>query len=94
MVVDIEFVTIRDGRAHLAGYPGISFVAAGNSMRMAPLQFGPLTVPGPRDVANCLAALYPNGFSTRMYRNASGRHFLVPAEVPERAMPSDGLLDA
>ena len=89
-VIDIEVCTIVGGRCQIAGgaaqWPG-------DTLDTTQLQFGPITVPGPLDVAGALTAFYPNGYVGRMYKNANGKLFPVPTGVPERAMPSDGVID-
>ena len=86
VALDIEVCTIAKGKLQLHG---VGFPVPANILPTANLQFGPLSVPGPRDVESALFAFFPRGFSDRMYRNASGRLFPVPASVPDRALPSD-----
>ena len=83
MALDIEVCTIAKGKLQLHG---VDFPVPANILLTANLQFGLLSVPGPRDVES---ALFAFGFSDRMYRNAGGRLFSVPASVPDRALPSD-----
>ena len=86
VVLDIEVCTISKGKLQLHG---VHIPVPGNVLHTAQLQFGPLSVPGPRDAESALSAFFPRGFSVRMYQNASGNIFRVPASVPDRALPSD-----
>ena len=88
VVLDIEVCTIAKGRLWLQD---VHFPVPGPILCTVPLQFGPLTVPAPRDMQGALSVFFPGGFSNRMYQNANGRLYPVPASVPDRVLPSEGV---
>ena len=92
--LDIELGYIYNNQLVFEGYDGVALDLPSRGFRTSVVKFGPCKVPGPQDVLGCLKALYPKGdLNDRLYRNATGRLFKVPAQVPTRALPSLGILD-
>ena len=99
VVLDIEVCTISEGQVRLFGvqFPSqavsASSTAKAGSLQTSLLNFGPLRVPAPTEVAVALSAFFPKGYSKRMYKSTTGQLLPVPARVPQRALPSPGAID-